>query len=126
MVERGSLDGQNVVHAVAAGAVGGDHGTAFHREAVIAVHVGGDAVAGNAELLREAHALMAAGAGIARKILLGDGRVGIVVRLDGVDAVAVGADRRKAVAARDGLAVDAGVEGLLDLCCGICRRSRAR
>ena len=118
-VEIGAIDGgariarrQNVVHAVATGAVGGDDRTALGGQAVIAVEVAGDAVAGDAELLREAHALVAAGAGVARKVLLGDRRVGIGVRLDGVDAVAIGADRGEHVAARNGLPVNAGVEGV--------------
>ncbi len=76
-------------------------------EAVVAVDVGGDAVAGDAELLRETHSLMAARACVAREILLGDGRLGSLCRLDGVDAVAVSADRREAVAVGDRLAVDA-------------------
>ena len=121
-VEIGFIDGrvrvarrQDVVDAVAARAIGGHHRAAFRSEAVIAVHVGGDAVGGDAEFAGEAHALVAAGAGVARKVLLRDGRIGIVMRLDGMDAVAVRADRRKAVAPCDGLAVDALNEGLRDL-----------
>ena len=86
-VEVGAIDGgagiagrQNVVHAVATGAVGGDDRAALRGQAVIAVEVAGDAVAGDAELLREAHALVAAGADVAGEILLGDGGVGIGVR----------------------------------------------
>ena len=37
------------------------------------------------------------------------------MRLDGVDAVAIGADWRLAIAARDGLSVNAGVEGALNV-----------
>ncbi len=66
-VEIGAIDGgagiagrQNVVDAVATGAVGGDHRAAFRGQAVIAVEVAGDAVPGYAELLRQAHALVAA------------------------------------------------------------------
>ena len=55
---------------------------------------------------------MAAGAGSAGYILLGDGGVGIDVRLDGVDAVTVCADRGQAVAAGDSLPVNALHEGL--------------
>ena len=118
-VEVGAIDGgvrvargENVVHAVATGAVGGDDGSALGGEAVIAIEVAGDAVAGNAELLREAHAFVAAGADVARDILLGDGRVGVGMTLDGVDAVAVSTCGREHVAARDCLAVNAGGEGV--------------
>ncbi len=116
-VEVGTIDGgagiaggENVVHAVATGAVGGDDGTAFGGEAVIAVKVAGDAVAGHAELLREAHALVAAGADVAGDVLPGDRRVGIGVWFDGVDAVTVGARGGEHVAVRKRLAVNAGIE----------------
>ena len=121
-VEIGAIDGgvgiarrENVVHAVATGAVGGDDGTAFGGEAVIAVEIAGDAVAGDAELLREAHALVAAGADVARDVLLGDRRVGVGVPLDGVNAVAVSARRGEHVAARNCLAVNAGGESVGDV-----------
>lgn len=81
---------------------------------MVTVKVAGDAVAGYAELLRETHALMTARASIARKILLRVWRVGVSVRLDGVDAVAISADRRLSVAVRDGLSVNAGIEGICD------------
>src|ERR1019366_1260577 len=105
--------GQDVVDAVATGAVGDHQRAALRGQAVVAVVVRGDAVADDAELLGKAHALVTAGAGIAREVLAGDGGVGIGGRLDGVDAVAVGADRGERVAARDGLAVNAlGEDGL--------------
>ena len=59
------------MHAVAAGAVCSDNGAALGSEAVIAVDVGGDAIARDAEFAGESHALVAAGAGIARDILFG-------------------------------------------------------
>ena len=72
-VEVGVIDGgariarrQDVVHSVATGAVCRNHRAAFGGEAVIAVHVGGDAIAGHAEFLREAHAFVAARAGVLR------------------------------------------------------------
>ncbi len=46
------------------------------------------------------------------------------MRLDGVDAVAVGAYRRKLVAPRDGLPVNAVIEGLLDLSVALAARGR--
>lgn len=82
---------------------------------MIAVHVGGDAVTGNAKLARKANSFVAASAGVARKILLRDGRVGILVRLNGVDSVTVRADGRKLVPASDRLAVNARVEGVLNV-----------
>ena len=100
------------MHAVATGAVGSDDGTAFGGEAMIAVEVASDAITGDAELLREAHALMTAGADIARYVLLGDRRVGIGVALDGVDAVAVSASGGEHVAARNSLAMNTGGEGV--------------
>ena len=87
---------QNVVHAVATGAVGRNHRTALRGQPVIAVHVARDAVSGHAELLRKPHALMATRARIARNVLLRNRRVGIGVRLDRVNAVAVRAHRRHA------------------------------
>jgi len=77
---------------------------------VIAVKVGGDTISGNAELAREPDAFVTTSAGISRKVLLGNRRVGIFVRLDGMDAVAIGTNRRKLVTTRDGLPVNAGVE----------------
>ena len=57
-IEVGVIDGragiarrQNVMHAVATGAVGRNHRAAFRGQSVIAIHVGGDAVARDAEFL---------------------------------------------------------------------------
>ena len=106
--------GQNVVHAVTAGAVG-DRGRAdFRCHAVIAGQVRTDAAAGHAEFLREPHALVAGRAGVLH-VGCGHGRVRILRRLDGVNAVAIGADRRLPVAARDGRAVNALHVLLLDV-----------
>ena len=107
--------GQNVVDAVATRAVGGHHRSALRGQPVIAVHVSRDAVAGQPELLRQAHALVAARAGILRQVLFGNRRIGILDVLDGVDPVAIGAHRRQPVAARNSLPVDAGHERLRDL-----------
>ncbi len=111
----GIARGQDVVDSVAARTVGGDHRTALRGQAVIAVHIGCDAIAGQAELLREPHALMTTRARVLGQIFPGDRRVGILVLLDGVNAVAVRAHRRQAIAARNSLPVDAGHEGLRDV-----------
>ena len=121
-VEIGAIDGgagiarrQNVVDAVATGAVGRNYRAAFRGQAVIAVEVAGDAIAGHAEFLRQTHAFVAGSAGVAGEILPGDGGVGVGGRLDGMDAVAVGADRGELVAARDGLPVNALHESVCDI-----------
>ncbi len=101
---------QNVVHAVATRAVGRHHRPAFRSQAVIAVKIARDAVAWNAELLRKPHAFMAARADITRYVLLRDRRVGIGMRLDGVNPVAVGARGRHCIAPRQRLPVNAHVE----------------
>ena len=103
---------QNVVHAMATGAVGRHHRAALRGQPVIAVEVAGHAVAGHAELLRQPHALVAAGADVARNILLRHRRLGSVWRLDGVDAVAIRAGGRQRIAARERLPVNARVEGV--------------
>ena len=79
----------------------------FVGQPVIAGEIGGGAGAFYAELLRKAHAFVAAGAGGLGEVLRVDRGVRIEVRLDGVNAVAIGADRGLRVAASDGLAVDA-------------------
>ncbi len=78
-IKVGAIDGgtriarrQDVMHAMATSAVGCNHRTAFRRKAVITVHIRGHAVSGYAELLRKTHALVAARAGGARDVLLGD------------------------------------------------------
>jgi len=55
-----------------------------------------------------------AGADVARDVLLGNGRVGVGVPLDGVDAVAISARWGEQVAAGERLAVNAGVESVGD------------
>ena len=55
---------QNVMHAVATGAVGHHHRTALRGQSVITVQVTRHAVSRHAELLREPHALVAARAGV--------------------------------------------------------------
>ena len=82
------------MHAVAAGAVGGNDGAALGGEAVIAIHVAGDALPGKPNSCERRTPSMAAGADVAGEIALGDGGVGIAGPLDGVNAVAVGADGR--------------------------------
>ncbi len=95
------------MHAVAACAVGDDDGAAFRGEAVVAVEVGGDAIAGDAKFFCEADTFMAARAGGLGEVLFGDRGVWIDVRFDGVDAVAIGAGGCVFVASGDGFAVDA-------------------
>ena len=111
----GIARGQDVVHSVTTGAIGRNDGAALRGQSVIAIHIGRDAVAGQAEFLGEAHAFMAARAGVLGQVLRGDRGVGILDVLDGVDAVAVGAHRGQAVAARNSLPVNAGHEGLRDV-----------
>src|SRR6266496_2661535 len=103
----GIAGGQNVVDTVAAGAVGNDVGAALGGKSVVAGKVGAGAAALDAKLLRQAHAFVAAGAGGAGEILRGDRGVGIEMRFDGVNAVAIGADRGQRVAASHRLAVNA-------------------
>ena len=79
--------------------VGDNHRATLRREAVITVVVGRYSVSEHSEFLREPHALMAAWAGGAGEVLVGDGRVRIGRRVDGVNAVAIRADRRETVAA---------------------------
>ena len=67
---------------MATGAVGRDDGAALRCEAMIAVEISRDALAGQAELLREAHAFVAAGATIARNVGSGYRRIGILMLLD--------------------------------------------
>ena len=57
---------------------------------------------------------MTTSTGYARQILAGDRGIWVQVRLDGVNAVAVGANRRLPVAASDRLAMNALHELLLD------------
>jgi len=58
-------------------------------------------------MLRHAHAFVAVGAGGPGDVAGKDRRLGVEVRLDGVDAVAIGADGRLEVAARHRLPMDA-------------------
>ena len=83
---------------------------------MVAVHVCGDAIARDTEFAGETHALMTPGASVARKILLGHRRIGVVMSLDGMNAVAIGADRRESVTPRYRLSMNALIEGLRDLC----------
>src|SRR5579872_4352569 len=64
--------GEDVVNTMATGAICGDDRAALHGEAVVAVHVGGDTVSWNAELLRKADSVVATGTSVAGKILFGD------------------------------------------------------
>src|SRR5579863_880849 len=58
---------------------------------------------------------MATRAGVLGEVLGGDGVVGILDVLDGVNAMAIGTDGSQAVAAGNSLPVDAGHERLRDL-----------
>src|SRR5436853_6263059 len=83
-------------------AIGGHAGAEFSRHSMIAVFIAADALAGHAKFLRQAHSLMAAGAyGSAER------RPRITVRFDGVNAMAIRADRRLRNTPRGGLAVNA-------------------
>ena len=61
---------QNVMHAVATGAVGYHHRSAFRGQPVITVQVGRDAVAFHPEFLRKPYPFVAAGTGGAGQVLL--------------------------------------------------------
>src|SRR5450631_2184925 len=102
---------------MATGAVRRHLRSATRSEAVIAVKVGGYRFAGYAELLRKADALMAARAGGARDVLRRDGRIGVEVRFDRVDAMAIRTDGSLAVAPGKRLPVNAlhelGLDGLV-------------
>ena len=67
---------------------------------------------------------MATRTGIARNVLLRHRRIGVFVRLNRVNPVAVGTDRRKVVAPSDRLAVNADVERALNV--GVALTARRR
>src|SRR5262245_42383374 len=67
----------------------------------------------DSEVLGESHPLVTARTRALCKCLCGNGRIRIQVRLDAVDSMAIGADRRLPVALFDCLAVDASHELLL-------------
>src|SRR6202007_2696083 len=74
---------------------------------MIAGGVGGHASPGKAVLLRHAHALMTIGTGGLGDVAGENRRLGVEMRLDGVDAVAIGTYRGFPVPARDRFAMDA-------------------
>ncbi len=106
---------QNIVHAMAARAIRSHHRTALGSQPVVAVKVAVHSVSRHAKLLRKPHAFVAARAGIARKILLRDWRVGIHWRFDGVNPVAVRAHRSQLIATRNRLPVNALIECVFNL-----------
>src|SRR4029077_2589135 len=80
---------------------------------MIAGQIGSGSSSLKTKFLREPHSLVAARAGDLCEILCRHRRVGIEVRLDGMNAMTVGANRSLAVAACDSLPVDALHEFLL-------------
>jgi len=84
-----------------------DHARAeSRREAVIAVLVTADALAGDSKFFRQRHAFMTAGAGFSRDGGRDRGGDALDGRDDVVDAVTIGANRGTRHAARQRLAVD--------------------
>lgn len=67
---------------------------------------------------------MAARTGVARKVLLRYWRVRVFVRFDRVDSVAIGTDRGEVVTVSDRLAVNADVEGVLNIGMALTARCR--
>ncbi len=115
---------ENAVRAVAAGAIRNHLRASLRRQSVVAGQIGGLAASFHSELLRESHAFMAASTGRRAYVLRRDRRVGIGVRLDGVNAVAIGAHWRLPVALRDSLSVDALLEFLGDRVVALAARRR--
>ena len=97
---------EDVVHSVATGAIRDSRRADLGRHAVIACEVRRNTVPGNPKLRRELHAGMTCGTRSAH-IAGGHRRVWIVRCLDGVDSVAVGADRRLPIAFRQRRTVNA-------------------
>src|SRR5579859_7473301 len=106
---------EDAVRAVAARAIGDDLRTSTGCQSVIAGQISSLAASLYAEFLRKTYAFMAAGAGSQAHVLRRDRGIGIVERLDGVNAVAVGADGRLPVSLGDRLPVDAPLEFFRDL-----------
>ena len=100
------------MHAVATGAVSYHRRAALRCQSVITIQISRNAITGHAKLLRQPHSLMAARAGCASQILLGDRRIGIDMCLDRMDAVAIRANRCQSVTATDALPVNALHEGI--------------
>ena len=105
----------DVVHAMAAGAVGDGLAASARGEPVVAVLVGGDAVPGHREAGHQRRIGMAARAGFLRDVRHINRRSGIAGREDAVLAVAVGAGGRLQNAFGDGLAVNALRVGVVDV-----------
>ena len=89
---------------------------------MVAGKVGAGPATFHPKLLGESHTLVAARASGACQILRGDRRVRVEMRFDGVNAMAIGADRGLRVAAGEGLPVNAPHEfqlhGLMTLATG--------
>src|SRR5215469_13186175 len=99
--------GQDVVRPMTARAIRHHWRAQLRCQAMIALEIGGLAPSLHAEFLRQPHALVTPSAGVARQVLRRDRGVGIAMRLDGVNSVAVRADRGLAVAACNRLPVNA-------------------
>lgn len=99
------------MHAVATGAIGHDSRASPRGQTVVARQIRRNPVPLKTEFLGELHALVTMRARQIPRRYLGSG---VVMRLDGMDAVAIGANRRLPVSARDGLAVNALLELPLD------------
>ena len=108
--------------AVTTRAVGHDFRSHFRRQAVIAVFVTADAIAGDTKLLCQGYSLVALCTTVRRYCRRRRRGARIVRHGDVVNAVAIGANRRARDAADDGLAVNTlkelGRFGLMTLATG--------
>lgn len=91
---------------------------------MVAVKIRGYAIGRDAKFAREPNAFVTTGTGITREVLLGNRGVRVLVRFNGVDAVTICANGRELIAARDGLSVNAGVEGVLNVRVALSARGR--
>ena len=112
----GIARGQNIVHPVAARAVGRNHRPTLRRQPVIAVQVARNPVPRKPKLLRQPHSLMAPRQVSRDRFCSADRRVRIRVRLDRVDPVAIRAHRRQPIPARNALPVNALHERVVHVC----------
>src|ERR1700739_2965770 len=90
---------QDVVDPMAAGTVGDHLRSELRGQAMVAGEIGGGTPSLDAKFLGEPHAFMTARTGNARQVLRRHRGIWIPVSLDGMNAMAVGADWRQTNAA---------------------------